>query len=293
MKDRDFHAPVLPEQVISFLVTDRSGIYVDGTVGGGGHTEVICRHLSAEGRVIGFDQDEHALEFAGSRLSVFGDKVVLVRSNFGTMVEQLRSLGTARVHGVLLDLGVSSHQLDRAELGFSYRNDGAVDMRMDRRQELTGRDVLNEYPEEDLQRVIREFGEERYARRIARAIVYRRPIESTHQLRDAVGSAVGGRYLTKTLSRVFQAVRIEVNNELAVLEAVLPDIVSLLAEGGRAVVISYHSLEDRIVKTFFRNNRDMLNILTKKPLIASPEETIHNPRSRSAKLRAAERKGPE
>lgn len=275
------------------LLTDRSGVYVDGTVGGGGHAEAICRVLSASGRVIGFDQDEYALEFAGSRLITFGQQVTLVRSNFGTMVEQLRTLGISRVHGILLDLGVSSHQLDRAELGFSYRSDGLVDMRMDRRQQLTGREVLNSYREEDLQRVIREFGEERYARRIARAIVNRRPIESTHQLRDAIGSAVGGRYLTKTLSRVFQAVRIEVNNELAVLEAVLPDVVSLLVDGGRVVVISYHSLEDRIVKNFFRSNRDTLNVLTKKPMIASQEETSHNPRSRSAKLRAAERKAAE
>jgi len=286
---QDYHAPVMKEQVLSLLLTDQSGVYIDGTVGGGGHAEAICRSLTESGRVIGFDQDEQAIEFTRQRLSGISSRVTLIRANFSALADQLRALGLAGVNGVLLDLGVSSYQLNQPELGFSYRTDGAVDMRMDRRRTLTGKEVINTYSDEELQRVIREFGEERYARRIARALVARRPIDTTLELRDAVGSAVGGRYLRKTLSRVFQAIRIEVNQELDRLAAVLPEILRALVPGGRVVVISYHSLEDRIVKNFFREQKGSLIIMTKKPMTASRAETEQNPRARSAKLRAAER----
>jgi 16S rRNA (cytosine1402-N4)-methyltransferase len=286
---RSFHAPVLPEQVVSFLLQDPGGIYVDGTLGGGGHTEAICSRLSGNGRVVAFDVDEEAIRFAKLRLDAYAPRVTTVRANFSNMRSELELLDITGVNGILLDLGVSSFQLDNSDLGFSFRGEGHIDMRMDRRQPLTGWDVVNSFSEESLRTILWTFGEERHGRRIAKMIVAARPIESTVRLREVVASAVGGRYLTKTLARVFQAIRIEVNKELVNLEKALLEAPSLLLPGGRMVVISYHSLEDRIVKTFLRSHPAELRILTRKPIMPSDEEISGNKRARSARMRVAER----
>jgi 16S rRNA (cytosine1402-N4)-methyltransferase len=291
--DDRFHVPVLRDQVVSLLLTHPGGMYVDGTVGGGGHAEALCGRLSNEGKLIGFDIDREAIRRSTERLAQFGPRVLLIRENFSGIRTALNLRGISSIHGLLLDLGVSSFQFDEPARGFSYRHGARIDMRMDDRQSLTGWHVVNTYGEEDLSEMIKTYGEERYARRIARVLCASRPIESTQELRDVIGSAVGGRYLTKTLSRVFQAIRIEVNRELMNLEICLKDVVPMLVPGGRVAVISYHSLEDRIVKQFFRENTNGLRVITRKPLVPSPEETERNPRARSAKLRVAERPGPE
>jgi len=301
-----FHEPVLREEVLRLLLTDRGGTYVDGTVGGGGHAEGICRALTPPGRLIGFDRDGDALDAAGERLRGFGEAVTLVRGNFADMARELRARDVGGVAGILLDLGVSSHQLDRPERGFSFRPGAALDMRMDTRSALGARDVVNTYAEERLAAILREYGEERAARRIARGIVRARPLGSADDLARVVRACVGARFLTKSLARVFQAVRIEVNGELEQLRRALADVPDLLERGGRCVVISYHSLEDRIVKESFRaeaadsipaahrlapdrRRTPRLAILTRKPVGASEEESARNARARSAKLRAAER----
>lgn len=277
------------EQALSFLLQDPEGTYIDGTLGGGGHTEAICGKLSGAGRVIAFDVDEEAIRFAVSRLGEYSSRLTTIQANFNCMRSELGRLNITAVNGILLDLGVSSFQLDNSDLGFSYRGEGRIDMRMDRRQTVTGWDVVNTYREEDLRTILWTFGEERYGRRIAKKIVAARPIDSTMHLRDVVGSAVGGRFLTKTLARVFQAIRIEVNKELESLEATLRDSLQILAPGARVVVISYHSLEDRIVKSFFRLHPGELKILTRKPVVPADEEVEANKRARSARMRAAER----
>jgi 16S rRNA (cytosine1402-N4)-methyltransferase len=262
-----------------------------------------------DGRLIGFDQDGDALASAGERLARFGDRVTYRKGNFSTLGSALRELGVGKVRGILLDLGVSSHHLDDAGRGFSFQADSPIDMRMDRDQRLDGRSVVNTYAPESLAKMLWAYGEERDAKRIVRAIVRereRRPIATTAELAAVVESAVGGRFLKKTLARVFQAIRIEVNRELEHLAEALRQSVEVLETGGRIVVISYHSLEDRIVKDFFRDEartaipsghalvadtpvEPRLRPLTKKPVEAAPEECERNPRSRSAKLRAAER----
>jgi 16S rRNA (cytosine1402-N4)-methyltransferase len=264
---------------------------------------------SPDGRLIGFDQDIDALATARERLSRFGDRVTYRKGNFSTLAAALRELGTGPVDGILLDLGVSSHHIDDAERGFSFQADAPIDMRMDRDQLLDGGTVVNTYAPEALMKILWTYGEERNAKRIVHAIVRERErhsIDSTGELAVAVESAVGGRFLRKTLARVFQAIRIEVNRELEHLSLALRQSVDALAVGGRIVVISYHSLEDRIVKDFFRDEARTvipsghvliadtpavphLRPLTRKPVEASPEECGRNPRSRSAKLRAAER----
>jgi len=301
-----FHESVLREEVIHFLVTDRGGTYVDGTVGGGGHAESICRALTAQGRLIGFDRDSDALGAAEARLSTLGAAVTLIRGNFADMAAELRARGVTRVAGIFLDLGVSSHQLDAQERGFSFRPGSALDMRMDTRATLSAREVVNTYSEERLAEILRMYGEERAARRIARGIVKARPVESADDLAAVVRRSAGGRFLTKSLARVFQGIRIEVNGELESLRHALQDVPDLLERGGRCVVISYHSLEDRIVKEFFRGEAadtiasahkllpdhrrsPRLVILTRKPVGASEGECARNTRARSAKLRAAER----
>ena len=289
MIGRSFHAPVLQEQAVSFLFQDPEGIYVDGTLGGGGHTEALCNKLSERGRVIAFDVDEEAIRSATQNLGKSARSVTMIRANFSNVRTELEKLGVTAVNGILLDLGVSSFQLDNSSLGFSFRGEGNIDMRMDRRQTVTGWDVVNTYREEDLRSILWTFGEERHGRRIARKIVAARPIESTLALRDVIASAVGGKFLTKTLARVFQAIRIEVNKELENLRTVLQDSLLLLTPGGRIVVIAYHSLEDRIVKSFFRLHPGRLKVLTKKPIVPSDAEIAGNARARSAKMRVAER----
>jgi 16S rRNA (cytosine1402-N4)-methyltransferase len=301
-----YHDPVLRNEAIGFLVTPTGKVFVDGTVGGGGHAEEICRCMGPTAMLVCFDADEDAIRFSEKRLRAFEGRVLFVRANFSNIESELHSRNIHIIDGLLLDLGVSSFQLDEASKGFSFRSDETIDMRMDRRLSVSGRDVVNTCSETDLAEIIWKYGEERNSRRIARAIVNRRPIATTGALHDAVLSAAGGRFLMKTLARVFQAIRIHVNNELENLEKALLAALQALSPGGRLVVISYHSLEDRIVKDFFRQHAasvipsgnkyaadtiviPKLKLLTKKPVTPSPAEAERNPRARSAKLRVAER----
>ncbi len=304
-----FHTPVLANVVLSYLVTDLKGVYVDATVGGGGHAERILEKLEREGRVVALDRDGNAVTFAQERLSKYGDRVRIVRANFaevGTIVERL---GIDKTFGILLDLGVSSYQVDENGRGFSFQRNERIDMRMDQRQELSGWTVVNRYSQDLLADLLWQYGEEKHARRIAKSIVQRReerPLNSTRDLVDIVRSVVGGKHVQKSLARVFQAIRIEVNQELENLQKALHDTVDILRVGGRIVVISYHSLEDRIVKEFFRAEaaasipsgtklvpdrprQQLLRILTKRPIVPGRAEVMVNSRARSAKLRAAER----
>jgi 16S rRNA (cytosine1402-N4)-methyltransferase len=301
-----YHEPVLCSEALRFLLTDPSGVYVDGTVGGGGHAERLCEALHPGGRLVCFDADRDAIHHARERLRDYGNRISFVHRNFGALREELEAIGIGAINGLLLDLGVSSFQIDEPGKGFSFQANGVLDMRFDHRQERTAMDVVNGADEKELERIIRWYGEERMARRIVRQIIRRRPLRMTSDLSASVEAAVGGRFLTKSLARVFQAVRIEVNQELPILRQALHDAVSLLYSGGRLVVISYHSLEDRIVKEVFkeysarmipsghpyvpdRQVTPLLEVLTRKPLMASEDERRTNPRARSAKMRVAER----
>ncbi len=307
------HVSVMLQETVDKLCIRPGGIYVDGTLGGGGHSYEIARRLSGAGRLIGIDQDGDAIEAASGRLAEFGDLVTIVRSNYSEIRQVLEELQIERVDGILLDLGVSSYQLDTRERGFSYREDAPLDMRMDQRSSRTAGDIVNGYSERELCRVIRDYGEERFAGRIARQIVLAReqaPLETTGQLCEAIRAAVpkkaqitGGH----PAKRTFQAIRIELNRELEVLQDTLEEMISLLNEGGRICVITFHSLEDRIVKSLFRKaeqpctcppefpvcmcGRQSLGVvLTKKPILPGEEELEQNSRSRSAKLRVFERR---
>lgn len=291
------------------LVTVRDGVYVDGTLGGGGHAERICERIYPEGMLIGIDQDADAQQEARQRLARFMPRVMLVHDNTVFLRSILHSHALHDINGLLLDLGVSSYQLDEREKGFTFRSDAPLDMRMDVRQPLTAQRVVNEYDETSLADLFFTYGEEHASRRIARAVVAARstePIASTKQLSAIIEQCVGGKHLTKSLARVFQALRIEVNDELGRLETILRDAVEALASGGRIVVISYHSLEDRIVKNYFTDQAatsvpsghklipdtprvPALRLVTRKPIVASEEEQQRNPRSRSAKMRVAEK----
>jgi 16S rRNA (cytosine1402-N4)-methyltransferase len=301
-----YHVPVLLDEAVRVLVTNRAWIYVDGTLGGGGHAERVCEELSPEGTLVAFDCDADAIEVARNRLARFGDRVLLIRANFRAMAAELRRRDIKSIGGVLLDLGVSSFQLDAPLRGFSFRSDARLDMRMDQEQAFSALAVVNEYSEQALADVLFHYGEERLSRRIARSIVARRPATTTGALREAVEQAVGQRFVVKSLARVFQALRIEVNHELENLAVALAEATALLLPGGRIVVISYHSLEDRIVKEFFRKNsattipsghklipdtvtRPLLRLVGRQPIAAPDEECSVNPRARSAKLRAAEK----
>lgn len=306
------HKSVLLEEAVAYLDIKTDGIYVDGTLGGGGHAFAICKRLSEGGRLVGIDQDAEAIQAASERLAGFAGKVQIVRSNFCRMREVLAGLGIFQVDGILLDLGVSSHQLDDPERGFAYRMDAPLDMRMDKRQEFTAKDLVNTYSEAELCQIIREYGEERFARNIARRIVSARAekeIRTTGELTEIIRAAMpakaqkGGGHPAK---RTFQAIRIELNRELEVLQGSLEDMVSLLCPGGRICVITFHSLEDRIVKNIFRKSekpctcpsdfpvcvcgkKPLGKAVTRKPILPSEEELLGNPRSKSAKLRVFER----
>ena len=304
-----YHIPALLHETLEYLLTTRDGVYVDGTLGGGGHAEAILEKISPDGKLIGIDADSDAQNEAGRRLGRFESNIVLVHDNVVNLRTILSAQGISSIQGILLDLGVSSFQLDQGEKGFSYRSNDRLDMRMDNRQDLTAYDVVNQYDDAHLAEVLWKYGEEPHSRRIARAIVRSRmeySIDTTGELAAVVEFVAGAKHRLKTLSRVFQALRIEVNNELENLSHVLTDAVSLLATGGHIVVLSYHSLEDRIVKRFFLEHAATsapsghpliadtpltpdLRLLTRKPIIASAEEQERNPRSRSAKLRAAEK----
>ncbi len=308
------HTSVLLKETIDALQVRPDGIYVDGTLGGGGHSEAIAEKLSEGGRLIGIDQDAAAIEAAGKRLGEFGERVTIIRSNYSDMKTRLMMLGITAADGILLDLGVSSYQLDDAERGFTYREEDApLDMRMDQRQEYTAREVVNSCSIEDLTRIIREYGEEKFAGRIARFIVNERekhPIETTGQLTQIVKDAIPakvratGRHPAR---RTFQAIRIEVNGELRVLRESLDDMIDLLKPGGRLCIITFHSLEDRIVKDAFRRAENPCicppefpvcvcgrkpkgSVITKKPILPTEEEMEQNPRSKSAKLRVFEKR---
>ncbi|MBP3664667.1 MAG: 16S rRNA (cytosine(1402)-N(4))-methyltransferase RsmH, partial [Tyzzerella sp.] len=256
------HKSVLLEETVNGLNIKPDGIYVDGTLGGGGHAYEVCKLLSNKGRFIGIDQDEAAIEAASARLSDFGERVTIVRSNYCDMKLQLQKLGIDKVDGIVLDLGVSSYQLDTAERGFSYRVDAPLDMRMDRRQKMTAKDIVNDYSEMDLFRIIRDYGEDKFAKNIAKHIVMERekgPIETTGQLIEIIKRAIPMKF-QKTAGhpakRTFQAIRIELNRELEVLRDTLDDMIDLLNTDGRICIINFHSLEDRIVKSIFKRNED-------------------------------------
>ena len=305
-----YHVPVLCREVVQYLLTDPGGTYVDGTVGGGGHAEAICRQLSGTGRLIGFDADVDAIRHATEHLERFADRVTLIHANVRALRAELSLRGIDRIRGLLLDLGVSSFQINQGSRGFSFRSDDALDMRMDQRQPRTAHDILNTLPESDLADIIYRYGEERMARRIARRIIAARPLKTTGDLADVVGSVVGSRFLSRSLARVFQALRIVVNDEMQSLTETLASVVDPLEPGGRVVAISYHSLEDRIVKEFFRAEAvdrvpsghkllpdtvkvPRMRILSKKPIVPAPDEIRQNPRARSAKMRVAERTARE
>lgn len=307
------HKSVLLEESIESLCVKPDGIYVDGTLGGGGHSYEICRRLSEKGRLIGIDQDAAAIEAATRRLGEFKDRVTIVRSNYCNMRQELGKLGITSVDGVILDLGVSSYQLDEANRGFTYREDVPLDMRMDQRQTRTAKDIVNEYSEAELYRVIRDYGEDKFAKNIARHIVNARKektLETTGELIHVIKAAVpmkvravGGHPAKKT----FQAIRIELNRELEVLQNSLEDMINMLNDGGRICVITFHSLEDRIVKNEFRRCEDPCicpkefpvcvcgrkpkgKVITKKPIVPSEQELEENKRAKSSKLRVFERK---
>ena len=285
---------------------------MDGTLGGGGHAYEIARRLSDKGSIIGIDQDAAAIEAAGIRLKDFGEKVTIVRSNYCEMKSRLHELGIDKVDGIILDLGVSSYQLDTAERGFSYREDAPLDMRMDTRQTMTARDIVNDYSEMELYRVIRDYGEDKFAKNIAKHIVAARGravIETTGQLTQIIRESIPMKYQKMSghpAKRTFQAIRIELNRELDVLRDSLDDMIDLLKPGGRLCIITFHSLEDRIVKSAFRKNENPCTcpsdfpvcvcgkvskgkVITKKPILPSKEEQEYNSRSKSAKLRIFER----
>lgn len=304
------HISVLLNECIDNLNIKPDGIYVDGTMGGGGHSLEIAKRLTT-GRLICIDQDPNAHEAAGKRLAEYKDRITFVRDNFGNIANILDSLGIEKIDGMLLDIGVSSHQLDEAERGFSYQQDAPLDMRMNPDRPFSAYDVVNGYDEDELDRVIFTYGEERWARRIAQFIVKEReakPIETTGELVDIIKKAVpkgarkDGPHPAK---RTFQAIRIEVNGELEVLQRAIDDVAARLAVGGRLCIITFHSLEDRIVKEAFRKQENpcicplqfpvcvcgkkpLGRVITRKPILPSKEELEENPRSRSAKLRVLE-----
>lgn len=307
------HYSVLLEETIDNLNIKPDGVYVDGTLGGGGHSYQICRRLTDGGRLIGIDQDKDAIVAAGERLKEFEDQVTIVRSNYSNMKNVLQDLGIEKVDGIVLDLGVSSFQLDTPERGFTYRSEDApLDMRMDDRQKLTAKDIVNEYSEAELFRIIRDYGEDRFAKNIAKHIVAARkdkPIETTGELNRIISGAIPmkvqatGGHPSK---RTYQAIRIELNHELDVLKDTLDDMIDLLNEDGRLCIITFHSLEDRIVKSNFKKNENPCTcpssfpvcvcgkkskgrVVTRKPILPSEEELEANSRSKSAKLRVFEK----
>lgn len=307
------HKSVLLQETIDNLNIKPYGIYVDGTLGGGGHSFEIAKKLSDGGRLIGIDQDEDAIRAAGERLQPFADRVIIVRNNYRNMDIVLKELGIEKVDGIVLDLGVSSYQLDTAERGFTYKTDAPLDMRMDRRQHMTAKDIINNYSEMELYRIIRDYGEDKFAKNIAKHIVAARQekvIETTFELNEIIKAAipmkfraVGGHPAKKT----FQAIRIELNHELDVLNDSIDMMINHLNDMGRFCIITFHSLEDRIVKVGFKNNENPCTcppdfpvcvcgnkskgkVITRKPILPSEEELEENKRSKSSKLRVFERR---
>ena len=308
------HKSVLLDETIESLNINPDGIYVDGTLGGAGHATEVCKRLSKNGRFIGIDQDEDALTVAKERLSKFKDvKIDVVKSNYHEIRKVLEDLGVEKVDGILLDIGVSSYQIDTVERGFTYKEDGPLDMRMDKSNPITAKDIVNEYSEMELFRIIRDYGEDKFAKNIAKHIVLKRkekPIETTGELIDAIRAAIPQKIQATSgqpAKKTFQAIRIELNKELEVLEDSIDNMVDLLNDGGRLSIITFHSLEDRIVKNKFRNNENPCTcpknfpmcvcgkkskgiVVTRKPIVPSDDEIKNNKRAKSSKLRVFERK---
>lgn len=306
------HYSVMLKETIEELKVKSDGIYVDGTLGGGGHAYEVCKRLSDAGHFYGIDQDAAAIAAASQRLSEFGNRVTIIRSNYCEMCKELRDRGVTGVDGIVLDLGVSSYQLDEADRGFTYREDAALDMRMDQRQEKTARDIVNGYSEMDLYRIIRDYGEDKFAKNIAKHIVQareRHPIETTGELVEIIKAAIPAKIRMQKghpAKQTFQAIRIELNRELEVLRDSLDDMIDFLNPGGRLCIITFHSLEDRIVKNAFRKNEHPCTcppdfpvcvcgktpkgkVVTRKPILPGEGELEENSRSKSAKLRVFER----
>ena len=308
------HRPVLLEETIESLKIRPDGIYVDGTLGGAGHASQVCKRLSEKGRFVGIDQDDCALQAAGERLKEFGKNVRIdcVKSNYCRMKSVLENLGIDKVDGILLDIGVSSYQLDNAERGFTYREDAPLDMRMDQSSSFSAKDVVNQYDEMQLYRVIRDYGEEKFAKNIAKHIVAARQekeIETTGELIEIIKASIPAKVRATgghPAKRTFQAIRIEVNRELEVLQDSIDEMIDLLNDGGRLCIITFHSLEDRIVKNKFRENEDPCicpknfpvcvcgrkskgKVITRKPIVPSEQEVEENKRSKSSKLRVFEK----
>lgn len=308
------HRPVLLEETIESLKIRPDGIYVDGTLGGAGHASQVCKRLSEKGRFVGIDQDDCALQAAGERLKEFGKNVRIdcVKSNYCQMKSVLENLGIDKVDGILLDIGVSSYQLDNAERGFTYREDALLDMRMDQSSSFSAKDVVNQYDEMQLYRVIRDYGEEKFAKNIAKHIVAARQekeIETTGELIEIIKASIPAKVRATgghPAKRTFQAIRIEVNRELEVLQDSIDEMIDLLNDGGRLCIITFHSLEDRIVKNKFRENEDPCicpknfpvcvcgrkskgKVITRKPIVPSEQEVEENKRSKSSKLRVFEK----
>ena len=307
------HVSVLLDESVSGLCVKEDGTYLDGTLGGSGHAYTVCSQLGERGRFVGIDQDEAAITTGHERLSEFGEKVSIVRSNYCNMKQVLQELGIEKVNGIVLDLGVSSYQLDTAERGFSYKEDGPLDMRMDKRQDKTAKDIVNTYSEAELYRMIRDYGEDKFAKNIAKHIVRMRQekeFETTYELNEAIKAAIPMKVRKNTghpSKKTFQAIRIELNRELEVLNDTLQDMIDLLDDKGRICIITFHSLEDRIVKSMFRKNENPCTcppnfpvcmcgnkskgkVITRKPILPSEEEMERNRRSKSAKLRIFERR---
>ena len=308
------HRPVLLEETIESLKIRPDGIYVDGTLGGAGHASQVCKRLSEKGRFVGIDQDDCALQAAGERLKEFGKNVRIdcVKSNYCQVKSVLENLGIDKVDGILLDIGVSSYQLDNAERGFTYREDAPLDMRMDQSSSFSAKDVVNQYDEMQLYRVIRDYGEEKFAKNIAKHIVAARQekeIETTGELIEIIKASIPAKVRATgghPAKRTFQAIRIEVNRELEVLQDSIDEMIDLLNDGGRLCIITFHSLEDRIVKNKFRENEDPCicpknfpvcvcgrkskgKVITRKPIVPSEQEVEENKRSKSSKLRVFEK----
>lgn len=305
------HTSVLLWETIENLEIKPDGIYVDGTLGGGGHSFHICEKLGESGRLIGIDQDADAICAATKRLEQFSDKVLVIRNNYCNMKTALAEHGIDKVDGIVLDLGVSSFQLDTVERGFSYKYDTALDMRMDTRQTLTARDIVNDYSEMELFRIIRDYGEDQFAKNIAKHIVAERskaPIETTYQLNEIIKASIPAKFRQNghPSKKTFQAIRIECNRELDVLKDTMDDMISLLKDGGRLCIITFHSLEDRIVKSAFKKyenpcecppgfpvcvcgKKQLGKVISRKPILPSEEEMEANSRSKSAKLRVFEK----
>lgn len=309
MNSPKFHVPILTTEVIRYLITNKSGTYIDCTIGGGGHSLAILETLNKDGKLIGIDVDHEAVAFSKKRLAKFGNQVIIKQGNFSQLAKILSDENISQVDGILFDLGVSSHQIDQKSRGFSYRIAGPLDMRMNTKQKLTAEQIVNEYDENKLANIFKKFGEERHAKQIARAICQERRksnISDTLQLANLIVKTVPYKNRIKTLSRIFQALRIYTNKELSNLKLALIQSIPLLKKSSRLVVISYHSLEDRIVKKFFHDQENpcscpadiptcicgkkpILKILTKRVIKPAQDEINLNPRSRSARLRAAEK----